>query len=818
MGNFAKKIKSDTLKTDDSQKKTEGIVLNDVDDRRPEAAQLNRLQQAAGKSPEVSQLQALQDKANNTSEIQESNNPKLVTDTPQPEKSVLQKKELEHVNQKENKTGLPDALKFGVESLSGTSLNDVKVYYNSDKPAQLQAHAFAQGTDIHVGSGQEKHLAHEAWHVVQQKQNRVQPTLETKDGIKVNDSKQLETEADVMGNKALQMKATNASNQTVSNINVNYSLSSRENKPIQKMPSVEEAKEGAKTGAGKLAEYTVDGLAHPLVSLYGVGKRYKEDREKGGTRKEGIKEGILGGKGNELGRAVNYPYYEAYGAGHAQLLRTLQGVSAVSGEVMKWSGSMAATGGLFMLIPATAPAATPFVTAATATTAIALATKTASRGIHATYSAEYANHFYDSMNSLKVPPDDDNLQKYFLILADSKHQNHGYGASLFQAAVLAGGGMAAENIGGSRAADAQLGNFLETVGFNEAGTTLGEAGAGLGIGTIANSQDDVEEWRGLNKSGRDQLDGDEKVVHTVAGMHGDHLGLSINKDFENDDGDRILNNTNLIERWEQVKKIDKFLPPKNKSFKKSKSLLLNPLYLLIRAFDGLLEMATMIQNSLRSKDEHKELTKDEHDPLHKYHVSDKNSGKEGLGRTMVKGAATGVGGVIAGSVGAGVGAVGGLMSGGYRGAKKGKEKGSNIFKQKEGDKISKRMAKKAGNFAGGAVGGILGGVGGGVAGAATGAVSGAKAGAMNVKDSVYGDDNASISKFAKNTLMGGVAGGVAASKAIGSADNLDALADNINANRSIDEQMNGCVAFITEIRKKLSHSQTQIRDTTGPAI
>ena len=47
MGNFAKKIKSDTLKTDDFQKKTEGLVLNDVDDRRPEAAQLNRLQQAA---------------------------------------------------------------------------------------------------------------------------------------------------------------------------------------------------------------------------------------------------------------------------------------------------------------------------------------------------------------------------------------------------------------------------------------------------------------------------------------------------------------------------------------------------------------------------------------------------------------------------------------------------------------------------------------------------------------------------------------------------------------------------------------------------
>ena len=54
-----------------------------------------------------------------------------------------------------NKTGLPDNVKSGVEQLSGVSLNDVKVHYNSPKPAQLQAHAYAQGTDIHVASGQE---------------------------------------------------------------------------------------------------------------------------------------------------------------------------------------------------------------------------------------------------------------------------------------------------------------------------------------------------------------------------------------------------------------------------------------------------------------------------------------------------------------------------------------------------------------------------------------------------------------------------------------------------------------------------------------
>jgi hypothetical protein len=79
-------------------------------------------------------------------------------------------------------------------------MDDVKVHYNSDKPAQLNALAYAQGTDIHVAPGQEEHLPHEAWHVVQQKQGRVQPTMQLK-GANVNDNEGLEKEADVMGNK-----------------------------------------------------------------------------------------------------------------------------------------------------------------------------------------------------------------------------------------------------------------------------------------------------------------------------------------------------------------------------------------------------------------------------------------------------------------------------------------------------------------------------------------------------------------------------------------------------------------------------------------
>lgn len=105
------------------------------------------------------------------------------------------------VGKQANDTGLPLQLKSGIEQLSGYSLDDVKVHYNSAEPAQLQAHAFARGTDIHVASGQEKHLAHEAWHVVQQKQGRVKPTTQLK-GNAINDDVSLETEADVMGSKA----------------------------------------------------------------------------------------------------------------------------------------------------------------------------------------------------------------------------------------------------------------------------------------------------------------------------------------------------------------------------------------------------------------------------------------------------------------------------------------------------------------------------------------------------------------------------------------------------------------------------------------
>jgi len=123
------------------------------------------------------------------------------------QRATIQRKENENEEEdkRKNRTGLPDNLKTGIETLSGVDLSDVKVHYNSDKPAQIQALAYAQGNEIHLGPGQEAHLPHEAWHVVQQKQGRVKPTMMNGD-VPINDNPELEAEADRMGQKALQMK------------------------------------------------------------------------------------------------------------------------------------------------------------------------------------------------------------------------------------------------------------------------------------------------------------------------------------------------------------------------------------------------------------------------------------------------------------------------------------------------------------------------------------------------------------------------------------------------------------------------------------
>ncbi|WP_235425582.1 eCIS core domain-containing protein [Cellvibrio mixtus] len=173
------------------QAKSEAQVVVDpqllFDDQRDHAAQLKSVQASMAASPHQQNLQTLQAKMKTTA-------------------SSTQLK----AQQKSNNTGLPDNLKAGIENLSGISMDHVKVHYNSEKPAQLNAHAYAQGSEIHVAPGQERHLPHEAWHVVQQAQGRVKPTVQMKGNLLVNDDSGLESEADIMGARALQMGGVHA--------------------------------------------------------------------------------------------------------------------------------------------------------------------------------------------------------------------------------------------------------------------------------------------------------------------------------------------------------------------------------------------------------------------------------------------------------------------------------------------------------------------------------------------------------------------------------------------------------------------------------
>lgn len=105
-----------------------------------------------------------------------------------------------------SQTGMPDKMRKGLERLSGFDLSSVRVHYNSAKPSQIHAHAYTQGKDVHVGPGQERHLPHEGWHVVQQMQGRVSPTVRMP-GVAMNLDTGLEREADEMGERVLQTGA-----------------------------------------------------------------------------------------------------------------------------------------------------------------------------------------------------------------------------------------------------------------------------------------------------------------------------------------------------------------------------------------------------------------------------------------------------------------------------------------------------------------------------------------------------------------------------------------------------------------------------------
>ncbi|XQM27378.1 eCIS core domain-containing protein [Burkholderia gladioli] len=159
---------------------------------------------------------------------------------------------------------LPARLRHGIEQLSCIAMDDVSVHYNSPRPAALQALAYAQGADIHLAPRQERHLPHEAWHVVQQKQRRVPPTLQMKAAAPLNDDAALEREAELMGRRAAAYPARDAAHGMASGPRVRRSV--RANAPGAGGPAVVQRFELSELGMTELATFVV--ATAGLAGLY----------------------------------------------------------------------------------------------------------------------------------------------------------------------------------------------------------------------------------------------------------------------------------------------------------------------------------------------------------------------------------------------------------------------------------------------------------------------------------------------------------------------------------------------------------------------
>lgn len=213
-------------------------VLRDVADR-PQVVRAGAVQRAMAASPRVTRLAALQQSLSVSAHaraapvrqrVPEERVQAKTAEDEEPlqgkgieEEELLQGKGMDEEEPLQAKPGpagpssggLPAGLRAGVEQLSGLSLADVRVHRNSARPAQVGALAYAQGRNIHLGPGQEKHLPHEAWHVVQQAQGRVRPTMQAK-GVAINDDPGLEAEADRMGAQAQRLGTSRSGHDVVS--------------------------------------------------------------------------------------------------------------------------------------------------------------------------------------------------------------------------------------------------------------------------------------------------------------------------------------------------------------------------------------------------------------------------------------------------------------------------------------------------------------------------------------------------------------------------------------------------------------------------
>lgn len=297
--------KSQSVSNETSKKQGVGESTFQFVDNRPESVAQRELQEMANNSPQAKQAVQLQSMADNHSAQKQ-----------QP------------VQKKENNTGLPDNLKAGMENLSGMSLDDVKVHRNSDKPAQLQAHAYAQGTDIHLGAGQEKHLPHEAWHVVQQKQGRVKPTMQMKGKLNINDDAGLEKEADVMGAKALQMTSKENKSRTFTNSTNQKSNNVKQGSGFVDNPAqILVQRQIQDTSLQKQSKYLTQSTSGAVIQAVLNQQHVQKAMELLGLKKSKVIEVPKNKAINALTTFSDYPEGSTYGLEEGDLVKSIAGIN-----------------------------------------------------------------------------------------------------------------------------------------------------------------------------------------------------------------------------------------------------------------------------------------------------------------------------------------------------------------------------------------------------------------------------------------------------------------------------------------------------------
>ena len=128
------------------------------------------------------------------------------------EQKVVQKAPDQAKKPTPNMTGIPTQMKLDFERRSGLSFDDVRVHYNSDKPAKIGALAYTRAPQVFIAPRQELQLKHELGHVVQQKQGLVQPTKYIK-GAAINDSTDMEKRANHIFSQPISHRAKTYSSQ-----------------------------------------------------------------------------------------------------------------------------------------------------------------------------------------------------------------------------------------------------------------------------------------------------------------------------------------------------------------------------------------------------------------------------------------------------------------------------------------------------------------------------------------------------------------------------------------------------------------------------